>query len=273
MMAATLLSPPLTAREREQAKTAHEKAVEISGVIGHAAACTVNDTILNTPVELLTKRFLGYGFSTTLCKQCQTGAHSASVTHQPGNGIVREAGLWIGSEIAGDAVGTLPVIWMQKHMPGAVDAFSRALTYLIGPVFHFGAEKEAVAWGIQHGLEKDSPEVRDRTKDVYVQQMQHATRATLWTGFSTAACLGFLRLGGDKTPVHINLIAKLVGVSTSFLGLVGMRGLFPGAMAQADEFGATHITTPLTKLIAGTVGIDGKTVDRMAAEEQAFQRG
>ncbi len=263
----------VTAAQREAQKSAIERGEDAVYVINHAAACTTLD-ILNTPIELLTQHYLNRKISVSHCQACASGEHDTgifSADHTEGLGL--KASRWIAAEIAGDWIGAIPTLMVQRHAPEVMEGIGKALTYAAGDFFYAGAKKDAQHWGWQHGFAPESEQVQGRTKELYQHEMKHIAQAFVWTGFSTAIALGTLKLLGDDTELHVNAAAKLAGVSTSFFGVLGSRAAFPEKARSWDRWASEHIATPITRVVSNTLGIEGTVVDDALQKEQDFKTG
>ena len=263
----------ISAVQREKQKTAVERGEDGIYVVNHAAACTTLD-ILNTPIELLTQHYLNQKISVSHCQACALGQHDTdifSADHTDGLGL--KAARWVGAEIAGDWLGAIPTLWVQRHAPGVMEGISKALTYATGDYFYAGAEKDAQHWGRKQGFSVASDEVKGRTKELYQHEMKHISQAFVWTGFSTAIALGTLKLLGDDTALHVNALSKLAGVSTSFFGVLGSRAAFPEKARSWDRWASEHIATPITKIVTNGLGFEGKVVDNALQKQSDFKDG
>ena len=254
-------SPIRSAIEREAAKSDQERAEDIVYTINHAAACTTLDT-LNTPVEMLSQKYFGTKISTTYCVGCATGEHAIGF-HGDKDTVMKRGQRWIVAEWVGDWLGVVPTIAMQRYAPGVMAAIGQASTYVAGPAFRWGADRSAIRWGNEHGLAADDAQVKQHADEIYAHEIEHLPQAIVWAAFSTPICLATLRAQGDKYTLASNLTAKLMGVSTSFFGILGARAAAPDTMSKWDEWAGKNVVTPITKVIADTIGIERPTVDKV----------
>jgi hypothetical protein len=237
-------------------------------MLNHAFACITTD-VLNTPFEILTKNLLGQEISISQCPACQTGDHQEGAFGIRHNNIVFDTGRWIVAENIGDIGGIIPTLMLQRHAPQVMNGIGQALTYVMGDAFRFGAEHSANGWAARMGLDKNSPEVEARADEIYKHEIKHISQAFVWGAFSTAITVGTLKAMGDESPTQAILAAKLVGMSTSFFGLLGARAAFPDAAQQWDRWASEHIATPLTQIIGGAFGVEKSTIDKVISNQAA----
>lgn len=256
---------------REQAKSPRAKAEDIAYTINHALACTTLDT-LNTPVEVLTQKYLGRKFSISICPGCLSGEHHGSFHGTP-EGFIKPAARWLVAEWAGDWLGVIPTVAAQRFAPGAMETLGQALAYVAGPVFRFGANRSAASWALEQGIAPDGPTAHLRADEMYHHEIKHLPQAAVWTVASTALCLGVLRLMGDKSPLAINAASKLIGASVSIAGVLGTRALAPNTARAWDSWTSRNIYLPLTKKMGSGIGIESQDVDQMANKEAEFKSG
>jgi hypothetical protein len=255
-------------RTIEAEKTAIEKGEDWIYMLNHAFACITTD-FLNTPFELLTKNLLGKEISISQCPACQTGEHKEGMFGIRHNNVVFDAGRWIVAENIGDVGGILPTLMMQRHAPQVMNGIGQALTYVMGDAFKWGAKHSANGWADRMGIDKNAPEVRERADEIYSHEIKHIAQAFVWGAFSTAITVGALKAMNDETPTHAILAAKLVGMSTSFFGLLGARAAFPDAAQKWDRWGSEHIATPLTQIVGGAFGVEKATIEKVIQQKDA----
>lgn len=246
-----------------------QRGEDIAYTINHALACTTLDT-LNTPVEMLSQHYLGRKISISYCPGCASGEHDAAF-HVDRESVGKRAGRWVAAEWAGDWLGVIPTVAMQRMAPQAMDALGQGLTYLLGPVFRYGAERSGRKWAVEQGMPADAPEAKARVEAIYHHEMSHLPQAAVWTVASTGICLATLRALGDSYTLASNASAKLIGASTSIAGVLGTRALAPETARDWDRWTSRHVYLPATRLLAGTVGVDGRAVDAM--EEKQHRLG
>jgi hypothetical protein len=263
---------PQNARTREQQKSATERGEDLVYIINHAAACTGLD-VANTPIEMLTQRYLNKKISVSHCAGCAVGKHDKGIFSADHESMAKQAGRWVAAEVFSDWAGAIPTVLMQRHAPAVMEGIGNLLTYATGDYFYAGATKDAKNWGWKHGFDEDSQEVKGRTKELYQHEMKHIAQAFVWTGFSTAICLGALKAMGDNTPILVNLSSKVVGVSSSFLGVLGTRAFCPENARKWDGWASEHIATPLTKIVSTSLGIQGTVVDDVLKQQDDFNKG
>lgn len=266
-----LKNPAQTAWQREQGKTARARAEDIAYTINHAIACTTLDT-LNTPVEVLTQKYLGRKLSISICPGCLSGEHGGGF-HGIEEGWAKPAARWLAAEWAGDWLGVIPTVAMQRYAPGVMEGIGRGLTYALGPVFRYGATRSAGNWALENGISPEGETAKLRADEIYRHEMKHLPQAAMWTVFSTALCLGGLKLLGDKNSLAVNAASKLTGASVSIIGVLGTRAMFPDTARSWDSWTGRNVYLPLTKVLGGTIGIDAKDVDHMAEKEHEYESG
>lgn len=260
-----------TAWEREQQKSSHAKAQDIAYTINHALACTALDT-LNTPVEVLSQRYLGRKFSISFCPGCATNSHAPEF-HGKADSALTSTGRWLVAEYAGDWLGVIPTVTMQRYAPGVMEGIGRTLSYVLGPVFRYGANRSAGAWALEQGISPEGETAKFRANEIYQHELKHLPQAAVWTVASTALCLGTLRLMGDTHSLGVNAASKLIGASTSILGVLGTRAMAPDLARNWDSWPSRNLYLPLTKVVGRTIGIEEKDVDVMAAKDREYESG
>lgn len=262
---------PEGAWQREQHKSGHERAQDIAYTINHALACTTLDT-LNTPVEVLSQKYLGRKISISYCPGCSIGEHGAGFHGAP-EGWLKPAGRWLVGEWVGDWLGVIPTIAMQRYAPEVMEQIGRSLTYVMGPIFRYGANRSAANWAQEQGIAPEGETATLRANEIYQHEMKHLPQAAVWTVASTALCLGALRLMGDTHSLGVNAASKLIGASVSIVGVLGTRALAPDTARSWDSWTSTNLYLPATKVIGRTIGIEPKDVDRMADKSREFKDG
>ncbi len=254
----------------EASKLPEQRAEDIAYTINHALACTTLDT-LNTPVEMLSQKYLGKKISISYCPSCATGEHEQGY-HKDADSTLKRGGRWLAAEWAGDWLGVIPTVAMQRFAPGLMDGIGHGLSYIAGPVFRYGAERSGQAWAQQHGYAADSPQAKARAEEIYHHEITHLPQAAVWTVASTGICLGTLRALGDNYTLASNAAAKLIGASASIAGVLGTRALAPETARSWDRWTSRNIYIPATKIVSGTVGVDGSVVERMAQKQEQFRQ-
>lgn len=260
-----------TAWQREQGKSSRAKAEDIAYTINHALACTTLDT-LNTPVEVLTQKYLGRKLSISICPGCLSGEHEQGL-HGVDEGYLKPAARWLAAEWAGDWLGVIPTVAMQRFAPGVMEQIGRGLTYVMGPIFRYGANRSAANWALEQGISPEGEAAKLRAQEIYRHEMKHLPQAAVWTVSSTALCLAGLRLLGDTNTLAVNAASKLTGASVSIVGVLGTRAMFPQTARSWDSFTSRNLYLPLTKVFGSTIGVDSKDVDQMADKEHEFREG
>lgn len=238
----------------------------------HVVACTAGD-FLNTPIELITKHYLNKKISVSYCGKCVSGEHKTGLFSADHENIALQAGRWLVAEQIGDWGGAVPTLMLQHYAPQFMDGIGRISTYIVGDAFRSGADNSAKKWGAENGLAKDAPEIKQRADEVYSHEMKHVSLAVVWTGFSTAIALASLKVMGDDTPLAVNAAAKLAGISTSFLGVLGTRAFAPEAAQKWDKWGSEHIFTPATRVLGDVFGIEQATVDNVLRDSESYRSG
>ncbi|TAE34647.1 MAG: hypothetical protein EAY65_01500 [Alphaproteobacteria bacterium] len=261
----------------EAHRHAIERGEDVVYVLNHATACTFLD-FFNTFVEYATKRFLGAKLSISHCAACEAGVEHGSVHAKQLNGEKIKAfgwdiGRWVVCEQIGDWMGAIPTLLMQRHTPMIMDGIGQACTYVVGDLFYAGAQKDATTWGEKHGFAQDSEEVKNRQREIYTHEIKHVAQAVVWTGWSTAITLGSLRLLKDETPIMVNAAAKVAGMATSLIGVLGTRAFNPEAARNWDRWGSEHIAEPATRILSGLLGIKNDTVEHVFAEQKNYREG
>ncbi len=261
-----------TAQSTEAHKDATVKGEDWVYVANHAAACTILD-VANTPFELATKAIFNKAIPISFCGGCATGKHDTGLFSKDHESVALQAGRWIAAEQIGDWGGAIPTVMLQRYAPNVMNGIGRALTYVVGDAFRSGAERSACNWGAENGLAEDAVEIKQRADEIYSHEIKHIAQAFVWTGFSMGITLASLKVMGDDTPLAVNAAAKMVGMSTSFIGVLGTRALAPEKAQQWDKWGSENIAAPFTRIFGGAFGIENSTVDKVLQENEDYRSG
>jgi hypothetical protein len=225
----------------------------IAYTINHALACTTLD-MLNTPVAMASQKYLGRKITLSYCPSCANGEHKKGY-HASNDALSLRARRWLFAELAGDWGAILPTIAMQRYAPTTMLHIGKGLTYLLGDVFLYGATRTAKRWAKEQGLSPDDPRVETYKNNLYNHEIKHLPQAAVWTTTSTALTLGALRLQNDPYTFSSNATAKMIGASSSILGVLTARALMPKTVQSWDNWTNQNIFLPSTTWIGNKTGL------------------
>jgi hypothetical protein len=246
-----------TAAEIERSKTPLQKGQDVAYTINHSIMCLSSDWI-DPIVGGWTQRKLGNNISLGgLADFLTKGKVSAAENN---NAAGNKLAWWIGEAI-GD-VGAVPVtILMQRIFPGFMQGIQRGLEPPLSGLFRRASHKQAVAWGVEQGLDATDPKIKQKENELYKYEVDHLPQAFMWTASSIAMNLTAQKLWFNKdASLPVLLIGKGLGTAITAATLVSARGFFPKQMHGADTWVSKYIITPVAQSIGSVFGIDHRTM-------------
>lgn len=190
--------------------------------------------------------------------------------------LLHNAQHWLFGEVVGDVGGILPTIWVQRTFPGFMHGIRRVLEPVAGGVFRNGAERDARHWGQKHGFDADSNEVKQKAAALYEHEVSHLPQAVVWNAFSIpinyAAQVGMALYRKQPVPNWKEFaVGKTFGFLISNGVLLGGRAIAPEKFNEWDRINSQHVIEPTMRKIGGILGIDHKTVDKIAKENASLR--
>ncbi len=258
-----------TAAEIEKNKTPLQKGQDVAYTINHSIMCLSSDWV--DPI-------IGNWFQNKVGKNISLGGLADWITkgkvsasegsqEKQGNALA----WWIGEAI-GD-VGAVPVtILMQRMFPGFMQGIQRGLEPPLSGLFRRASHKQAMAWGVENGLDATDPRVKQKENELYQYEVDHLPQAFMWTASSIAMNLASQKLWFNKeASLPVLLVGKGLGTAITATMLVSARGFFPKQMHSADTWVSKHIISPVAQGIGSVFGMDSRTLKTPMQQELADQ--
>ena len=255
---------PLTAAQREAAKSPRRKREDVAYTINHTIVCGTKDMLDPFIVNWIQKKF---------------GSKPASEDPSLRSNL-RE---WFIGEAVGD-LGAVPVtIAFQRLAPELMASVGGKLEGAFGPHFRKGARHAAKEWAVEHGISVDDPRVKEREERYYRYEMDHLPQAAIWTVSSIGMNIGAQKILPVLTHGHLGneekigklLLFKSIGAAVAAGALFTARSTSPRLAHKWDRWIAEHVFTPAEEAVDGLLGLKtpkkegGRWESRMASEDKA----
>lgn len=195
--------------------------------------------------------------------------HDHSHDHKPSQSHLST---WVIAEVTGDFAAVPITVACQRLAPGMMNGLRNVMEPALGPFFHYGARRGAASWAHEHGFAADSPEAKEKERQIYDHEARHLPQAAIWTVSSIAVNLAMHRVLGNTAPLWQLAAGKAMGSSISAGLVVGGRSMFPDTAQRWDDYATRKIFVPAAKKVGGVFGIDPEAVER-AADRHARMEG
>lgn len=276
-----LIATPLLARssaltpvEREEAKTAQQKAEDVMYTLNHAITClSVTDTVIAPTVATMSEKW--FGKRVNLCGH-DHDHHDHHDHHKHDHAekkpFFKRLGNWMIGEVAGDVGAVLPTVLMQRFTPGVMNGIRSALEPMVGGFFRRGTQRAAENWGIKNNLAADDQAVVDRAQELYEYEVSHLPQMAVWTLSSVLINFGVMKFRDRNLAFKEFIGPKAAGAAVTAGLVVSARALSPNGAHSWDQTMGHHVVAPLTKLIGKPFGVKEEDVERFAKKRAGDDR-
>lgn len=261
----TRLSPA----EYERQKTTEARVEDIAYTINHSLVCSVVD-VVGTPIANWTEKKMGV----------RLGLPGHDHSHKVWSWS------WFFGEVIGDYVAVPVTVAFQRFAPGFMNGLRGLMEPVLGPLFRMGARRSAHNWAAKHGFATDSPEAKERERQIYEHEVRHLPQALIWTVSSTGLNIA-TQYAIERTHwfghahTHMPLgqwlwgkgAGKLVSSAVTAGVVVGFRGITPSTAERWDRWTSKNVFLPLTESIGHLFGVKKEDVERMHKRQEAIEKG
>lgn len=232
----------LTPAEREAKKSAIDRGKDVSYTINHTISCYTVDILSTAWVWWRNKK-----------------------DHERNHGD----SWWqfVIGEVIGDAAAIVPTLAFQRYAPGFMQGMANTLEPVVGPLFRWSAQRNASSWAKEQGLLPNSPEAKEKAKELYRYEVDHLPQAVIWTAFGVPMAAGMHRMVGIDNNfwrlAQLQLESKLISSGALLAG----RGVFPDKMHQFDTWTSNNIYTPVAKVFGGGSNQEQPQIEKVAEKQ------
>ncbi len=265
-------SAKLSARERQQNKTAQDHLNDLAFLLTHTITCTLTDP-LTGPVSEWAENHIDMsmnkqnGFQLKIDPFRKVPEEDHTLTE------------WVLAEVIADAASVPATMAVQHFAPEVMEAIRKPLEMAFGGMYEKSAEKAATVWADKHHVRVGSEEFQEYKEAHYEKEMAHAPQAFMWSALSIAANVAIQKtvlpavsnntLGNDK-PTGKLVASNMFGTAITGLIANGLRLAAPQTIDHIEheigEFAEKKISRPATKIIGNSIGVDRDTVKAEQSE-------